>query len=117
MMVFPAGRVVAIPCFVKLQPTPNTTSACGRKWWAGPDITPPPPVPSANAWSSGNAPLPSRVVMTGAGGGSEAGPPRLHQHARRVGDVPRIARRARRLDRPVRVRQLVGDLGDRHVGG
>ena len=29
-------------------------------------MTPPPPVPSESGWSSGNALLPSSVVMTGA---------------------------------------------------
>src|SRR5437867_911160 len=65
MMVLPAGMFEAMPCLVKLQPMPSTTSARDRKWYDGPGMTPPPAVPSASGWSSGNALLPSSVVMTG----------------------------------------------------
>jgi len=66
MRTLPGGMLVAMPWRVKLHPMPKTTSARGRNWKTGPDMTPPPPVPRDRGWFSGNALLPSSVVITGA---------------------------------------------------
>ena len=58
------GIGVVIPCFVKLVPIPNTTSALLKKWYTGALITPE-PLPSASGCFSGNALFPAIVVITG----------------------------------------------------
>ena len=54
-----------IPCLVKLQPIPKTTSERLTKWRTVPDITPD-PLPNARGCTSGKPLLPSNVVITGA---------------------------------------------------
>ena len=64
MIVLPGGMPIPKPVSAKLQPTPRITSALCRKCCTGCGIGPP-PEPSDSGWFSGNALLPSRLVVTG----------------------------------------------------
>ncbi len=64
MIRLPAGIFTANGLSVKLQPIPRMTSAAPRKR-ATPRGMASPPAPSESGWVSGNALLPSSVVITG----------------------------------------------------